>query len=81
MSDALILDIYRKVGCAFRKAAKQRGEFIESPVINGIVLKFLEVYRTTRSEFFEAHLEYEIQKFAREGLRQDYAQKRLELFE
>jgi hypothetical protein len=80
MSDALIVDIYRRVGCAFRKVAKQRGEFIESAVVNGIVLKFLEVYRTTGSEFFEAHLEYEIQKFATEGLRPDYSQKRLDLF-
>jgi hypothetical protein len=80
MSDALILDIYRRVGCAFREVAKERGEFIESAVVNGIVLKFLEAYRGFGSDFFEEHLQYEIQKYKREGLRADYSQNRLDLF-
>jgi hypothetical protein len=80
MSDALILDIYRQVGCAFREVGKERGEFVESAIINVIVLKFLELYRTVGAEFFDAHLQYEIQKYKREGLRADYSQKRLDLF-
>ena len=80
MPDALILDIYRQVGCAFRAAGKERGEFVESAVINTIVLKFLEVYRTAGAKFFEDHLQYEIQKYKREGLRPDYSQKRMDLF-
>lgn len=80
MSDSLILDVYRQVGCAFREVGKERGEFIESGVINVIVLKFLELYRTAGAEFFAAHLEYEIEKYRREGLRPDYSQKRMDLF-
>lgn len=80
MSDGLILDIYRQVGCAFREVGKERGEFIESGVINVIVLKFFEVYRTAGAEFFDAHLEYEIEKYRREGLRADYSQERMDLF-
>jgi hypothetical protein len=80
MSDTLILDIYRKVGCAFREVGKERGEFIESAVINIIVLKFLETYRSFGSAFFDEHLQYEIQKYKREGLRPDYSRKRLDLF-
>lgn len=80
MSDTLILDSYRQVGCAFREMGRERGEFIESGVINAIVLKFLELYRTLGADFFGEHLQYEIQKYKREGLRADYSQKRLELF-
>lgn len=80
MSDTLILNSYRQVGCAFREVGRERGEFIESGVINAIVLKFLELYRTLGADFFGEHLQYEIQKYKREGLRADYSQKRLELF-
>jgi hypothetical protein len=91
MSDALILDIYRQVGCAFREVGKERGEFVESAVINVIVLKFFEVYRQSkelarnpempdRYDFFKDHLEYEIEKYRREGLRADYSRQPLHLF-
>lgn len=80
MSDDLILDVYRRVGLAFREMGKERCEFIESGVINVIVLKFLELYRTLGADFFDEHLQYEIQKYRREGLRPDYSQKRLDLF-
>lgn len=80
MSDALILGIYRRVGCAFREVSKDRGDFIESAVINVIVLKFLEIYRSAGPGFFDEHLQYEISKYKAEGLRADYSQKPLHLF-
>ena len=80
MSDALIVDIYRKVGCAFREVGKERSEFIESAVINLIVLKFLDLYRNSGPDFFESHLQYEIDKYRADGLRADYSQKPLHLF-
>lgn len=80
MSDALILDSYRQVGSAFRNVGQERGEFIESGVINAIVLKFLELYRTMGADFFDEHLQYEIQKYRTEGLRAGYSQQQLDLF-
>ena len=80
MSDALILDIYRRVGCAFREASKDRGEFIESAVINVIVLHFLDTYRMGGPDWFEEHLRYEIENYRRGGLRAYWSEKRLDLF-
>lgn len=106
MSDALLLDIYREVGCAFRAVATERGEFIESGVINKIVLYFLGHYCLSEGlkrnpeavpeyellkdclpktldgyDYYKEHLEYEIQKYRREGLRPDYSRKPLRLFQ
>jgi hypothetical protein len=80
MSDALILDIYRQVGCAFRKVGDERREFVESAVINVIVLEFLEAYRRAGPDFFKEHLQYELETYKREGLRADYVEKRMDLF-
>ena len=93
ISDASILDIYRRVGCAFREVGKERSEFIKSAVINRIVLYFLTFYSTfgpdnaeTASEqeglqhFFEERLQNEIETYRQRGL-PDYFQKPLPLFD
>jgi len=80
MSDSLILEIYRRVGCAFREASKDRGEFIESAVINVIVLHFLDTYRMGGPGFFEEHLQYEIEGYKGRGLRAYWVEKKLDLF-
>ena len=79
MSDALILQIYSRVGTAFREVAEARGDLLDAGTINMIVLYFLENYRTTTPEFFEEHLQYELDKYRRGGLRADY-QRPLHLF-
>jgi len=71
-SDEKIMEIYQKVGTAFRQAANQRGERIPAGVMNFIVWKFLQVDETLGDAMVDEHLAYELEKYAREGLRDDY---------
>lgn len=78
-SDIQILEIYQKVGTAFREASKQRNEHIPVGYLNTIVLKFYQVYEMMGETMLDQHLEYEVNKYIQEGLRPDYKQD-LELF-
>lgn len=78
-SDQQIIDMYQKVGAAFREIAKQRGERLPAGTLNYIVWKFLQVSEMLGDEMAVQHLEYEMQKYLQEGLRPDYRQD-LELF-
>jgi hypothetical protein len=71
-SDEKIIEIYQKVGTAFRQVATQRNEIISAGVLNNIVLKFFQVYEGYGEEMFDSHLKYELSKFLNEGLRPDY---------
>jgi hypothetical protein len=71
-SDEKIMEIYQKVGTAFRQAANQRGQRIPAGVMNFIVWKFLQVDETLGDAMVDEHLAYELEKYAREGLRDDY---------
>ena len=71
-SDQKIMEIYQKVGTAFRQAANQRGERIPAGVMNFIVWKFLQADETLGDAMVDEHLAYELEKYAREGLRHDY---------
>lgn len=78
-SDDKILAIYQQVGTAFREASKIRGELLPAGHLNTIVLKFIQVYEMGGDEMVEMHLKYEIEKYLKEGLREEY-RKNLELF-
>ena len=84
-SDEKIIEIYSKVTAAFNEAAKKRGERIRAVYLNGIVMKFLQMYEwrfkkddkppldeQTAEKFLWDHLQYEIDKYLAEGLRPDY---------
>jgi hypothetical protein len=71
-SDEKIMEIYQKVGTAFRQVGDQRGERIPAGVMNFIVWKFLQVYETLGNTMVDEHLAYELERYAREGLRDDY---------
>jgi len=71
-SDEKIMEIYQKVGPAFHQVANQRGERIPAGVMNFIVWKFLQVDEMLGDATFDEHLAYELEKYAREGLRHDY---------
>jgi heme/copper-type cytochrome/quinol oxidase subunit 4 len=84
-SDEKIIEIYGKVTEAFNEAAKKRGERIRAVYLNGIVMKFLQMYEwrfkkddkppldeRTADTFFRDHLQYEVDKYLAEGLRPDY---------
>ncbi len=78
-SDCQIIEIYKKVGTAFREASEQRGELLPAGTLNNIVLKFINVKEMLGDEMFDQHLNYEVQKYFQEGLRPDY-QYDLKLF-
>jgi hypothetical protein len=71
-SDQKIIEIYQKVGTAFREAAVQRGERIPAGAMNFIVWKFLQAYEMFGDAAVESHLAYELQKYSQQGLRPDY---------
>jgi hypothetical protein len=57
---------------AFNEASRKRGEHIPAKYLNTIVLKFLQIYEIGGSTMLDEHLEYEIDKYIKEGLREDY---------
>lgn len=71
-TDKEIIEIYSKVGSAFRLAAEQRREIIPADNLNFIVWKLLQVYEMMGDEMLDSHLEYEVKKYLREGLRPEY---------
>ena len=73
-SDQKIIEIYKQVGSKFREVAKNRNENLPAGYLNTIVLKFYQVYEMKGESFYNEHLEYELDKFFREGLRDDYKQ-------
>jgi hypothetical protein len=77
--DQKIIEIYQKVGSAFREAAAERGEHIPAGYLNTIVYKFLQIYEMMGEDMLYEHLKYEIEKYIEEGLREDY-KKELNLF-
>lgn len=78
-SDQKIMEIYQQVGSAFKEAAKERNELLPAGYMNSIVLKFYQVYEMSGEKFYYEHLKYEIDKYLREGLREDY-KRDLKLF-
>lgn len=71
-SDEEIISIYKKVGKEFKEASRAKGEHIPTKYLNTIVLKFLHVFEIGGSTMLDEHLEYEIDKYIKEGLREDY---------
>jgi hypothetical protein len=78
--DQKIMEIYSKVGTAFQEASERRGEHIPALFKNHIVLKFFQVYELSGDQFMQEHLQYEVNKYLREGLRPDYMRE-LALFD
>lgn len=78
-SDDKIIEIYSIVVSAFKEASKQKNEHIPAVYLNTIALKFFQIYEMGGEKFFDEHLEYEINKYLIDGLRNDYKQE-LKLF-
>jgi len=71
-TDQQIIEIYRKVGTAFKEVARQRGEELKAGWLNTVVLKFFQVNEKMGGDFMEEHLSYELDKYRQEGLRSEY---------
>lgn len=68
--------LLQKVIFEFQEAAKLRNEELPQYVLENILLKFMKVYEIQGKDFCKSHLSYEIDKYIREGLREDYKIKR-----
>ncbi len=72
MSDKLILRIAEEVMSAFKDAAQIKGERIPGGYLMSIAMKFFSVHEQFGELFYKKHLEYEIQNYHLNGLREDY---------
>lgn len=74
-SDEKIQDIYELIVDSFRAAAERSGERIPALQLNGIALKFYQVYEELGEEMMHEHLEYEINRYLELGLRPEYTRE------
>ena len=72
LSDEMILNISKEVMTAFTTASDQKGEHIPGGYLMTIAMKFFAVYELSGEDFYYEHLNYEINKYVNEGLREDY---------
>lgn len=79
ISDEKIIEIYTLICSSFRKASTEKQERIPANNLNTIAMKFFKVYEDFGEDFMQEHLEYELKKYANEGLRPEY-QKGISLF-
>lgn len=78
-SDDEVIEIYELVCSSFRKASKEKNEHIPPDNLNTIAMKFFNLYEEFGEDFMKEHLEYELKKYANEGLRPEY-KKGISLF-
>ena len=78
-TDEKIIEIYRLVCSSFREQSEIRNKRIKVNCLNTIALKFFNVYEEFGEDFMTEHLEYELKKYANEGLRPEY-QREISLF-
>lgn len=67
-TDAEILQLFERVGSAFKSVAYQRGEYLKGPRVNYIVWRFLQVYEDMGREAFDHYLQDELTRYRERGL-------------
>ncbi len=72
LTDKEIVYVSSTVFTYFPQVAKNRGEEIAPNILYGIAESFLFKYQMMTHNFYLRHVQYELDKYAREGLRQDY---------
>lgn len=72
MTDDKIIEIYTLICTKFRKASVEKEERILADNLNIIALKFFNVYENFGEVYMKEHLEYEVNKYKKEGLRPEY---------
>lgn len=77
--DEKVIEIYQLICSSFKKASNERNERIPTDNLNTIAMKFFNVYEQFGEDFMKEHLEFELEKYRKEGLRPEY-QKGISLF-
>jgi len=78
-SDEKVIEIYQLICSSFRDASNKRNESIPADNLNTIAMKFFNVYEQFGEDFMKEHLDFELEKYRKEGLRPEY-QKGISLF-
>lgn len=78
-SDEKVIVIYQLICSSFRNSSNKRNERIPADNLNTIAMKFFNVYEEFGENFMKEHLEFELEKYRKEGLRPEY-QKGISLF-
>jgi hypothetical protein len=78
-SDEKVIEIYQLICSSFRDARNKKNERIPADNLNTIAMKFFNVYEQFGEDFMKEHLEFELEKYRKEGLRPEY-QKGISLF-
>lgn len=78
-SDEKVIEIYQLICSSFRDASNKRNERIPTDNLNTIAMKFFNVYEQFGEDFMKEHLDFELEKYRKEGLRQEY-QRGISLF-
>lgn len=71
-SDEKIIEITREVMTAFTKISEKRNENLPGAYKHFIVIYFLQAFEMIGEKYYREHLEYELDKFLNEGLRDDF---------
>lgn len=77
--DEKVIEIYQLICYSFRNASNKKNESIPADNLNTIAMKFFNVYEQFGEDFMKEHLEFELEKYKKEGLRPEY-QKGISLF-
>jgi hypothetical protein len=75
VSDEEIFVVYEMVLSTFQRVAHERGEHLPAAILNNIALIFLQKYQMfgqTNRQFFIEHIAYEVHKYKKGGLREEY---------
>lgn len=78
LTDKEIVYVSQAVFDYFPQMAKKRGEELHPHVLFCIAELFMYKYQMTGNRFYLRHLQYELDKYGREGLRKDYIDGRQE---
>lgn len=71
-SDEKVIEIYQLICSSFRNASNEKNERIPADNLNTIAMKFFNVYEQFGEDFMKEHLEFELEKYSKEGLRPEY---------
>ena len=72
LSDEQIYETFVLSTAAFRQAAHIKQERVSEATYKGIALKFMGVLEFFGEAYFVDHLKYEVERFHKEGMRDDY---------
>ena len=74
ITDKEIVYISQSIFYYFPQVAKNRGEKIDSNILFSIAESFMYKYQMTGNDFYLKQLQYELDKYMNEGLRNDYVE-------